>query len=100
MLNCSVSKSVLHSTKKAGPGQSDLAIITIGDSVIELPCTDKGIDQKNIPNVKINLIKGNRTDIDGCSVTGISSGYDVFAGGAGNDVDGTDADGYSGGFIG
>lgn len=82
------------------PGQSDLAIITIGDSVIELPCTEQGIDQKNIPNVKINLIKGNRTDIDKCSVTGISSGYDVFAGGAGNDVDGTNADGYSGGFIG
>lgn len=86
--------------KKAGPNQSDLAIITIGDSVIELPCTDKGIDQKNIPNVKINLIKGNRTDIDKCSVTGISAGYDVFAGGAGNDVDGTDKEGYSGGFIG
>lgn len=87
--------------QKAGPGQSDLAIITIGDSVIELPCTDKGIDQKNIPNVKINLIKGNRTDIDKCSVTGISAGYDVFAGGAGNDADGgTDAEGYSGGFIG
>ena len=86
--------------KKAGPGQSDLAIITIGDSVIELPCTENGIDKDNIPNVKINLIKGNRTDIDGCSVTGISSGYDVFAGGAGNDVDGEDADGYSGGFIG
>lgn len=87
--------------QKAGPGQSDLAIITIGDSVIELPCTEKGgIDKDKISNVKINLIKGNRTDIDGCSVTGISSGYDVFAGGAGNDVDGTDADGYSGGFIG
>lgn len=86
--------------KKAGPGQSDLAIITIGDSVIELPCTDKGIDQKNIPNVKINLIKGNRTDIDKCSVKGISAGYDVFAGGAGNDADGTDKEGYSGGFIG
>lgn len=86
--------------KKAGPNHSDLAIITIGDSVIELPCTDKGIDQKNIPNVKINLIKGNRTDIDGCSVTGISAGYDVFAGGAGNDADGTDEKGYSGGFIG
>lgn len=86
--------------KKAGPGQSDLAIITIGDSVIELPCTENGIDKDNISNVKINLIKGNRTDIDGCSVTGISSGYDVFAGGAGNDVDGEDADGYSGGFIG
>lgn len=87
--------------QKAGPGQSDLAIITIGDSVIELPCTEKGgIDKDKISNVKINLIKGNRTDIDGCSVTGISSGYDVFAGGAGNDVDGKDADGYSGGFIG
>lgn len=87
--------------QKAGPGQSDLAIITIGDSVIELPCTQNGgIDKDKISNVKINLIKGNRTDIDGCSVTGISAGYDVFAGGAGNDVDGTDADGYSGGFIG
>lgn len=83
-----------------GEGKSDLAIITIGDSVIELPCTKNGIDKDKISNVKINLIKGNRTDIDKCSVTGISSGYDVFAGGAGNDVDGKDADGYSGGFIG
>ena len=88
-------------SKKAGPNQSDLAIITIGDSVIELPCTEKGgIDKDKISNIKINLIKGNRTDIDGCSVTGISAGYDVFAGGAGNDVDGTNEDGYSGGFIG
>lgn len=86
--------------KATEPGQSDLAIITIGDSVIELPCTENGIDKDNIPNVKINLIKGNRTDIDGCRVTGISSGYDVFAGGAGNDADGTDKEGYSGGFIG
>lgn len=86
--------------KKAGPNQSDLAIITIGDSVIELPCTEQGVDKNNISNVKINLIKGNRTDIDKCSVTGISAGYDVFAGGAGNDADGKDADGYSGGFIG
>lgn len=86
--------------RNLGEGKSDLAIITIGDSVIELPCTRNGIDKDDIPNVKINLIKGNRTDIDGCSVTGISSGYDVFAGGAGNDVDGKDADGYSGGFIG
>lgn len=88
-------------SKEAGPDKRDLAIITIGDSVIELPCTQNGgIDKDKISNVKINLIKGNRTDIDGCSVTGISAGYDVFAGGAGNDVDGTDADGYSGGFIG
>lgn len=87
--------------KEAGPDKRDLAIITIGDSVIELPCTEKGgIDKDKISNVKINLIKGNRTDIDGCSVTGISSGYDVFAGGAGNAADGTDKEGYSGGFIG
>ena len=83
-----------------GEGKSDLAIITIGDSVIELPCTRNGIDKDKISNVKINLIKGNRTDIDSCTVSGISSGYDVFAGGAGNDVDGTNEDGYSGGFIG
>lgn len=86
--------------RNLGEGKSDLAIITIGDSVIELPCTRNGVDKNNIPNVKINLIKGNRTDIDKCSVTGISSGYDVFAGGAGNDADGTDKEGYSGGFIG
>lgn len=86
--------------RNLGEGKSDLAIITIGDSVIELPCTRNGIDKDDIPNVKINLIKGNRTDIDGCSVTGISAGYDVFAGGAGNDADGTDKEGYSGGFIG
>lgn len=86
--------------RNLGEGKSDLAIITIGDSVIELPCTRNGIDKDDIPNVKINLIKGNRTDIDGCSVTGISSGYDVFAGGAGNAADGTDKEGYSGGFIG
>lgn len=87
--------------KEAGPDKRDLAIITIGDSVIELPCTQNGgIDKDKISNVKINLIKGNRTDIDSCRVTGISAGYDVFAGGAGNDVDGENPEGYSGGFIG
>lgn len=86
--------------KATGEGQSDVAIITIGDSVIELPCTKNGIDKDKISNVKINLIKGNRTDIDSCTVSGISSGYDVFAGGAGNTADGTDTEGYSGGFIG
>ena len=86
--------------KATEPGQSDLAIITIGDSVIELPCTEQGIDQKNIPNVKINLIKGNRTDIDSCTVSGISSGYDVYAGGADDTTDGSNNSGFSGGFIG
>lgn len=86
--------------KATGEGQSDVAIITIGDSVIELPCTKNGIDQDQIPNVRINLIKGNRTSVDGCQVTGISSGYDVFAGGASDTQDGTHKDGYAGGFIG
>lgn len=83
-----------------GGGQGDLAIITIGDSVIELPCTENGINKDDIPNVKINLIKGNRTDIDSCKVSGISSGYDVYAGGADDTADGSDNSGYSGGFIG
>ena len=83
-----------------GGGQGDLAIITIGDSVIELPCTENGINKDDIPNVKINLIKGNRTDIDSCTVSGISSGYDVYAGGADDTADGSDNSGYSGGFIG
>lgn len=86
--------------KATEPGQSDLAIITIGDSVIELPCTQNGIDKDKISNVKINLIKGNRTDIDSCKVSGISSGYDVYAGGADDTTDGSDNSGYSGGFIG
>ena len=86
--------------KATEPGQSDLAIITIGDSVIELPCTQNGIDKDNIPNVKINLIKGNRTDIDSCTVSGISSGYDVYAGGADDTTDGSNNSGFSGGFIG
>lgn len=86
--------------KDLGGGQGDLAIITIGDSVIELPCTENGIDKDKISNVKINLIKGNRTDIDSCKVSGISSGYDVYAGGADDTADGSDSSGYSGGFIG
>lgn len=83
-----------------GGGQGDLAIITIGDSVIELPCTENGINKDDIPNVKINLIKGNRTDIDSCTVSGISSGYDVYAGGADDTTDGSNNSGFSGGFIG
>lgn len=86
--------------KDLGGGQGDLAIITIGDSVIELPCTQNGIDKDNIHNVKINLIKGNRTDIDSCTVSGISSGYDVYAGGADDTTDGSNNSGFSGGFIG
>ena len=86
--------------KDLGGGQSDLAIITIGDSVIELSCTENGVNQDSVPNVRINLIKGNRTSVENDSVSGIFSGYDVYGGGATDTVDGTNATGYSGGFIG
>lgn len=86
--------------KDLGGGQSDLAIITIGDSVIELPCTENGVNIDNIPNVRINLSKATAPDIDNCRVSGIFTGYDVFAGGADDTTDGSSESGYSGGFIG
>ena len=83
--------------------QTDLAIIKIGDSSIKLPCDKDGIITKDNDvksNISINLIKANRTKITDSSVYGISTGYDVYAGGAGNDADGTATDGRSGGFVG
>ena len=83
--------------------QTDLAIIKIGDSSIKLPCDKDGIITKDNDvksNISINLIKANRTKITDSSVYGISTGYDVYAGGAGNDADGSANDGRSGGFVG
>lgn len=84
--------------------ETDVAIITIGDSTIKLPCTKDGItDPENTKsNLKIQLIKGNRARIEGCSVTGVVSGYDVFGGGASQDADGAKdlSTGYAGGFSG
>lgn len=82
--------------------QTDLAIITIGDSSISLPCDENGVlnDNDAKSNISVNLIKANRTKITDSKVYGISAGYDVYAGGAGNDTDGTAKDGRSGGFVG
>ena len=82
--------------------QTDLAIITIGDSKIELPCDKNGIkaDNDTKSNISVSLIKANRTKITGSQVYGISSGYDVFGGGADNDKDGSGNNGISGGFVG
>ena len=82
--------------------QTDLAIITIGDSKIELPCDKNGIkaDNDTKSNISVSLIKANRTKITGSQVYGISSGYDVFGGGADNDNDGSGNNGMSGGFVG
>ncbi len=86
---------------KEGDGTTGTAVITIGDSTIALPYNENGIDT-NAENaeVVVNLIKGNRTRVDNCSVTGITDGYDVYGGGASNTEDGTHANGYAGGFVG
>lgn len=81
--------------------QTDLAIITIGDSSIKLPCDENGLlndDAKS--NISVSLIKANRTKITDSNVYGVSYGYDVYAGGANNNTDGTATDGRSGGFVG
>lgn len=82
--------------------QTDLAIITIGDSSIKLPCDETGLlnDNDAKSNISVSLIKANRTRITDSNVYGVSHGYDVYAGGAGNDNDGDAKDGRSGGFVG
>lgn len=84
--------------------ETDVAIVTIGDSTIKLPCNGEGvIDPANArSNLTIELIKGNRARVEGCSVTGVASGYDVFGGGASQDADGVAerVTGYAGGFSG
>ncbi|RGO48482.1 Cna B-type domain-containing protein [Dorea formicigenerans] len=82
--------------------ETDLAIITIGDSSIKLPCNESGLlnDNDAKSNISVSLIKANRTKITDSNVYGISYGYDVYAGEAGNDKDGSAEDGRSGGFVG
>lgn len=92
----------LSKKSKDNDQQTDLAIITIGDSSIKLPCDKDGIkkDDDTKSNISLSLIKANRTEITGSQVYGISTGYDVYAGGADNNKDGTAKDGRSGGFVG
>ncbi|MBT1162904.1 cell surface protein [Bifidobacterium sp. SO1] len=81
--------------------QTDVAIITIGDSVIKLPCNKDGIikDNETESNLTVQLIKGNRTKVVSSSVQGIADGYDVFGGGATQGADGSGETGYAGGFV-
>lgn len=91
---------------------SDVAIVTIGDSTIKLPCDKDGLleGEDNAANIEITLIKGNRTVVSGSSASGAAGGYDVFGGGATQQTDGTsssvggaasaDAAGFAGGFVG
>lgn len=82
--------------------ETDLAVITIGDSSIKLSCNENGLlnDNDAKSNISVSLIKANRTRITDSNVYGVSHGYDVYAGGAGNDNDGKAKDGRSGGFVG
>ena len=89
-------------SKETGENGTDVAEIWIGDSYIKLPCSEEngiGTDAEN-DNIKIALIKANRTKVANCTVTGVTNGYDVFGGGATNDVDGSNEFGYAGGFVG
>ena len=83
---------------------SDVAQIHIGDSYIEVECHDdpvgRGLYRVMTANISIGLIKANRTRVGDSSVSGITIGYDVFGGGAGNEKDGTHDEGYAGGFVG
>lgn len=81
---------------------SGTVVVTIGDSKIELKCGEDGmIDTAgNEAELTVNLIKGNRSEVTDCSVTGIAAGYDVFGGGATQASAGLGASGYAGGFVG
>ena len=91
-------------SKGTGAGGTDVVQVHIGDSYIELTCDDTPDENGNYvtddSNISIGLIKANRTRVGDSSVSGISIGYDVFGGGAGNEKDGTHDNGYAGGFVG
>lgn len=87
-----VSLNLLGLDIKVGLAEDkSLATIYIGDSKIEINCSESGtIDEESLKNeINISLIKANRTKIDKCTVTGIADGYDVYGGGAGNNANGT-----------
>ncbi|WP_162607450.1 MucBP domain-containing protein [Thomasclavelia spiroformis] len=89
--------------KNNGDGTSDVAQIHIGDSYIEVPCTNtKGnhIKEEDMENIKVGLIKANRTKVVNSTVDGIETGYDVFGSGATKDKLGNNENGYTGGFVG
>nr|WP_236036770.1 cell surface protein [Bifidobacterium simiiventris] len=79
----------------------DTADIFIGDSHVTVGCSKKGVNSSDVDNVKVQLIKANRTKINTSLVQGISDGYDVFGGGATQESDGTKdlKTGYAGGFV-
>ena len=98
--------------KELQPGEQGVAVVTIGDSEVSLSyqyTIDKDgkahvTFDEDSSDITINLIKGNRTELDNCTVTGVADGYDVFGGGAGQSDDQPavreDKTGSAGGFVG
>lgn len=75
--------------------------IHIGDSEINLNYVEgQDITNEDLADAQIKLFKGNRTECNDCSVTGVAVGYDVFGGGATDTSGGTHTNGHSGGFVG
>lgn len=98
-----VSLNLLGLDVKVGLAKDkSLATIYIGDSKIEINCSEGGtIDEESLKNeINISLIKANRTKIKSCTVTGVADGYDVYGGGAGNNANGEGEYGIAGGFVG
>lgn len=94
----------LSKDSESDPETTDVAIIEIGDSEIRLPCNEDGListSDDDTPELELNLIKANRAEITGSTVTGLADGYDVFGGGASQDGDASHVGcGYAGGFVG
>lgn len=75
--------------------------IHIGDSEISLNYVEgRDITKSDLADAQIKLVKGNRTEVNDCTVTGISAGYDVYGGGATDTASGFHENGHSGGFVG
>lgn len=86
--------------------KEQLATIHIGDSKITVNgiqndgSLEQGSEEKLKNEIQLSLIKANRTRIDGCQVTGVPIGYDVYGAGADNYNNGTNTKGHAGGFVG
>ena len=94
--------------KKLEANSTGTAVITLGDSKISLSYKTDGNGKPDLSisdedaNITINLIKANRTEVYNATVTGITDGYDVFGGKAGQTADATcqGKTGSAGGFVG
>lgn len=100
LLGLEISVALSRKGASDNPSETDVAIVTIGDSTVRLPCTENGLTGDANTNLQIELIKANRTKITDSSITGVSIGYDVFGGKATDKTDGTGDNGIAGGFIG